>query len=162
MFVLFCSWWVLTVSRKKLTQPRWQRHGCACIHCKPFMKQPFIKQIALLNRSPLVPNNFIQLAYSMVYQTGSVIKQITFGPNACLISSLQCTVNVIRPKFFTKSQPCRMVKSMRSLLAREKTLNITPKKSGGGVSLGWFRLQRAAVTCSFWSSLADLSDSKPC
>ena len=26
----------------------------------------------------------------MVYQTGSVIKQITSGPNACLISSLQC------------------------------------------------------------------------
>ena len=40
------------------------------------------------------------------------------------------------PKFLTNWQPFRMVKSMRSLLAREKTLNITPKKSGGGVSLG--------------------------
>ena len=62
------------------------------IHRKPFIKQPFIKQIALLNRSPMVPYHFIQLVYSMVYQTGSVIKQITSGPNACLISSLQCII----------------------------------------------------------------------
>ena len=37
------------------------------IHCKPFIKQPFIKQIALLNRLPLVPNHFVQLVNSMVY-----------------------------------------------------------------------------------------------
>ena len=45
----------------------------------PIHRKPFIKQIALLNRSSMVPYHFIQLVYSMVYQTDYLRSQCLFN-----------------------------------------------------------------------------------